>query len=160
MSTDDGRRSDPWGNPLPEEPAASGAPGAFWPADPAVPGSGAPAGAGTPGWQTAPPPGWVPPRTEGLATGALVAGIVGLVCGCIGAFGVVAGPIGVILGVLARRRIAASAGTLTGANLALAGIVLGAIGTAVSVAWIVFLALNPDTLDEIMDQLTTTTTGD
>jgi hypothetical protein len=101
-----------------------------------------------------------PPRTEGLATGALVAGIVGLVCGCIGAFGVVVGPVGVVLGVLARRRIGASGGALTGTNLATAGIVLGAIGTAISVAWIVFLLLNPDTLDEILNQLTTTTTGD
>lgn len=156
MSTDDGR-TDPWGNPLPGEPAPPATPGAFWPGGPPAPDA---TGEGAHARSPEVPLGWAPPpRTEGLATGALVAGIVGLLCGCVGAFGVVVGPIGVILGILARRRIAGSAGALTGTNLATAGIVLGAIGTAISAAWIVFLALNPETLDEILNQLTTTTTA-
>jgi hypothetical protein len=70
----------------------------------------------------------------------LVTGIVSLVlglCGCLGLVGLV----GVVLGVLARKDIAVSGGRLTGSGKATAGIVTGAIGAGIAVAWLVFVAI-------------------
>jgi len=70
----------------------------------------------------------VPPRTEALATLSLCLSIVGtlFLCCWIGAAGTIAG---VITGVIARKKIAESDGMLTGDGLALAGIIVGAVGT-------------------------------
>lgn len=67
-------------------------------------------------------PGWQPPRprTEPIAVASLVTALLGL------------GPVALVLGLVARRRIA-TRGT-RGRGLAIAGIVLGALGT---VAWVV-----------------------
>jgi Domain of unknown function (DUF4190) len=67
-------------------------------------------------------------RTEGKAIASLVCGIVGFII-----LGVVLGVVAIVLGVRARRVIAASAGALKGAGLAMAGIVLGVVDIIVGI---------------------------
>jgi hypothetical protein len=97
-------------------------------------------------------------RNEGTATGALVGGILALLCGVAGGAGVVIGPVAVVLGLTARRRIRQAPGALKGDGLAVAGIVMGIVGAVISIVWILVLVANPDLVEEIRDRLTTTTT--
>ena len=78
------------------------------------------------GTQTTPPA--VPPKTSPLAIWSLVLGILSLTC-----FYILAAIPAVICGHVARSRIKHSAGTLTGDGLALAGMITGYIGVALSV---------------------------
>lgn len=100
-----------------------------------------PPGYGPPGYG---PPGYGPyagpPQGSPKALWAMVTGIAGLVlglCGCLGLVGLG----GVVLGMLARRDIAASNGRLTGKGKATAGIVTGGIGAGIAVAWLVFVTI-------------------
>ena len=74
-------------------------------------------------------PGWQPPRprTEPTAVAALVTGVLAL------------GPVALVLGLVARRRVARR-GT-RGGGLAVAGIVLGALGTLAWVAVVLVVLL-------------------
>lgn len=68
-----------------------------------------------------------PPKTEGLATTSLVLGILSVTCVyCVG------GIPAIICGHIARGRIAQSNGTLTGAGLALAGLIMGYLSIVIS----------------------------
>jgi hypothetical protein len=81
----------------------------------------------------------VQPRTDGLAAGALVASIAGilLTCFCVGIAGGIAG---IIMGNVARRRIRASNGMLLGDGLAVAAIIVGAINVLLTVIWFIYIA--------------------
>jgi len=68
-----------------------------------------------------------PPRTDGLATTSFVLGLLGLFC----VLGPFAGIPAIICGHLAGRRVSASGGTLGGGGIALAGFILGCVGTLV-----------------------------
>jgi hypothetical protein len=149
--------TDPWGNPLPERPTApipppdGGAPGAWWPGGPAGPDPEGP----TPGGPYGAGP---PARVEGMANGALVAGVLSLMCGLLGVGSLLVGPIAVLVGLFARRRIDASGGALTGRNRAVAGLVLGIVGTLISLVWLFVVIANPDLVQDLIDRLDTTTT--
>ena len=67
-------------------------------------------------------------KTEGYATAALIAGIVGLVIPFVGV-------LAIIFGSSARQRIADSRGALTGEGMATAGLVLGILNCLGSVLW-------------------------
>ncbi|MCG2801380.1 MAG: DUF4190 domain-containing protein [Cellulomonas sp.] len=99
---------------------------------PGAPGYGAPGygttGYGTPGYGD---PYGAPPKTNGLAIAALVLGIAGFFCG-------ITGIIGVVLGIVALNQI--RSGRDTGRGLAIAGIITGAISTALAVLGIVLAA--------------------
>jgi hypothetical protein len=105
------------------------------------PQQGAPAAA--PGYPAA-QPGYgyaTAPKTNGLAIASLVVSLV--VCG----IGSIAG---VIMGHIARRQIRESGGTQTGDGLALAGIIIGYIGLALAVLYVIFIIIavaNSDTDD-------------
>ena len=105
------------------------------------------------GFTPSPPPpgGYVPPapvgytgaavagpRTDGLAIGALIAGILSLVCFWPLCLGIILGPAAAIMGFISRQRIAASGGTVTGGGLALGGLIVGIIGFIASAAWAIF----------------------
>jgi len=79
--------------------------------------------------------GYAGARTDGLAIGALICGILSLVCAWPFCLGIALGPAGAIMGYISRNRIAASGGALAGGGLALAGLVLGIIGFLASAAW-------------------------
>jgi hypothetical protein len=68
------------------------------------------------------PPQAAPPHRSGLAVASLVCGIAGL---CTGGL---AGIAGIVLGIIALRRIKASRGALSGRGVAIAGIIVGVIG--------------------------------
>jgi hypothetical protein len=71
-------------------------------------------------------------RTDGLAIGALIFGILSLVCS-VGCLGVLLGPAAAITGFISRQRVTASGGTLGGGGYALAGMILGIVGFVASV---------------------------
>jgi len=86
--------------------------------------------------------------------GALVCAIVGLLC-----LGIVLEPVALVLGLLARKRIRESNGTLTGEGLATAAIVIGIVGLVLAIISFVWLAANPDAIDDLLSGFTTTTGG-
>lgn len=126
--------------PQPPQPTAQPYPGQPYPAQP-YPGQPYPA----------------LPRNDGRAITSLVLGITSLACA--GYLGIILAVPAVVFGVRARRTIAASNGWRRGDGMAVAGIVLGIIGIVISVVSIVFLLLNPNFLQDILDRLTTTTTS-
>jgi len=71
--------------------------------------------------------------TNGLAIGALVASVAGLLCG----IGLI---VGLVLGYIAKNQIDQSGGTQQGRGLAVAAIIIGWIGVAITV--IVVLAVS------------------
>jgi hypothetical protein len=117
-----------------------------------------PAAPVNPAWPAAPPPQIAMPKNSGAAIASLVLGITSLTCS--GYLGFVLAPLAVIFGVRARRTIAASNGWRRGDGMAVAGIVLGIIGIAISVIYLVFILRNPNFVQDILDRLTTTTTVD
>lgn len=80
-----------------------------------------------------------PRQTSGKAIASLVTGLVGLITLCCGFF-VISSIVGVVLGVLARRDIRASNGTLGGGGMALTGIISGAVGIVAVVVWLALVA--------------------
>jgi hypothetical protein len=98
-----------------------------------------------------------PAKRDGGSTGALVLGILSLLCA--GIFGMAFGVGAIVTGLLSRRRIRASGGMLSGEGTATTGLVLGILGLIVSTIAFVYLTfVNPDALSELLDQLETTTT--
>jgi hypothetical protein len=86
--------------------------------------------------------GFPAPRNDGLAVASMVTSIAGIVLAfCCAVF--VAGCIaGIIMGAISRKRIRESNGMLTGDGMALAGIIVGAVGTALYVAFfVIYIAL-------------------
>ncbi|OUC76649.1 hypothetical protein CA982_21275 [Gordonia lacunae] len=67
--------------------------------------------------------------------GALVASLLGLLCSGIG------GIIGLVLGIVARKQIAASGGRQTGDGVALTAIIIGAFILVVWIAYWLVIAL-------------------
>ncbi|MBC7290107.1 MAG: DUF4190 domain-containing protein [Actinotalea sp.] len=81
-----------------------------------------------------PPPEWTPPpRTNPLAVTALVVGILGLLV-----FPLVLSPVALVLGIVGVLQVRRTGEQGTG--LAVAGIVLGAVGTLVSLALVALFA--------------------
>lgn len=73
------------------------------------------------------------PQREKGASRALILGIVSFFC-----LPIVFGPAAIHEGTKARKAIAQSGGMLTGDGLALAGVILGAIGLIVGSAWTIY----------------------
>jgi hypothetical protein len=99
----------------------------------------------------------VQPKRDGGAIGALVCGIISITCA--GFLGIILGPVALILGSISRRRIRDSQGRLSGEGMATWAIVLGVIGIIASIVYLVFLAANPNFVQDMLDRFTTTTTG-
>ena len=72
------------------------------------------------------------PEQDTMAIVSLVLGLVGLIC-CLG----VLSPVALVLGIMSRGKIRTSAGALRGEGLALAGIILGAVG----ILWLVIVII-------------------
>jgi hypothetical protein len=78
------------------------------------------------GWNGVPRP----PHVDGMAIAALLCGAGGLMC-------LLAPILGIVFGFIARSRICKANGELTGAGLAVAGIVVSSLMAAVSVTFLV-----------------------
>ena len=98
----------------------------------APPATGAYQPYGTPAYQA--------PTTNGMA-------IASLVCGCLGFVTCISGIVAIILGHIARKQIRESGGTQQGDGMALAGLILGYIMTALLLAYIVFIIVAVATTD-------------
>ncbi|MGP9018249.1 DUF4190 domain-containing protein [Streptomyces sp. BR1] len=124
-----------WAGPVPPPPTAPGGPGQ------AVPGSyGYPAYPGYPDYPgySYGHPGWtgMGAPLNGFGTTAMVLGILSIVLFCLWGLGIILGILALIFGFLGRGR--AKRGQSTNGGQSLAGIILGAVGIAVSA---VFLGL-------------------
>lgn len=125
------------GTPPPPPPPPPGAPGTppayggYPPPDqygqpPAYPPPGAPGGYGGP----------ATPKSNVLAIVSLVTGILGVLCCGSAVFSVAA----LVCGFLGRKQIEESAGTQKGSGMALAGLILGAVGVVLAVIYWILLA--------------------
>ncbi|WP_334141985.1 DUF4190 domain-containing protein [Rhabdothermincola sp.] len=85
------------------------------------------------------PPTPRPAQIEGLAIASFVVALVGLVMLCMYGLGVVACIAAIPLAITARGRINESNGALTGEGFATAGLIIGAIGTALGVLGLILL---------------------
>jgi hypothetical protein len=82
-----------------------------------------------PGYPGAPYGYAAPPPNDGGATAAMIVGIVSLVLACGYGIGLLGAPVALVMGRRSMKRIDASQGTLGGRGMALAGFVMGIIGT-------------------------------
>lgn len=89
---------------------------------------------GQPGYGYAP----AGPKQDGMAIASLVSSVLGvlLICCWIGVAGCIAGA---VMGFLSRKRIQESNGALTGEGLALAGIIVGGVGCALFLLWLILI---------------------
>ena len=83
----------------------------------------------------------VAPPTDGMALGAMITGIAALVMSCAYGVGLLASPVALVLGKISMNRIDRSEGRLGGRGMAVAGFVLGIIGTVLLVLAIVVLVI-------------------
>uniref|UniRef100_UPI0006256358 DUF4190 domain-containing protein n=1 Tax=Streptomyces odonnellii TaxID=1417980 RepID=UPI0006256358 len=147
----------PYGYPgSPPQPA----PGAQQSASPygTTPGYGYPAAdysapgypaAGYPGYGST---GWQPGPSNGMGITAMVLGIISVVVFCIWGIGIILGVLALVFGIIGRRKV--RRGQATNGGMALAGIVLGAIGAVISAAFLGFLIwaiANGENLDSTTD---------
>jgi Domain of unknown function (DUF4190) len=79
--------------------------------------------------------GYAAPRTDGLAIGSLITGILSLICFWPFCLGILLGPAAAIMGFISRQRVSASGGAVGGGGLALAGMILGVVGFLASAGW-------------------------
>jgi hypothetical protein len=89
-----------------------------------------------------------PQQNEGLATAAMIVGIVSLVLACGYGIGLLGSPVALFMGRAAKKRIDRSNGTLGGRGMAQAGFILGIVGTVflllaiIAVVVIIIVAVN------------------
>ncbi|MEX0170263.1 DUF4190 domain-containing protein [Streptomyces sp. LMG1-1-1.1] len=127
---------DAYGYP-PATPGAYGYPAApapqpVAPTAPAVSGYGYPgygSGYGQPGWQQSP--------SNGMGTTAMVLGIIAVAGFCMYGLGMILGILALIFGVIGLKKV--NRGEATNRGMAIAGIVLGSIGTVVSAVFLGFI---------------------
>jgi hypothetical protein len=133
------------------QPPAYGQPAYGQPQPPAYgqqpPGYGQPAYGASPYGGYAYPTGPVGPRTEGMATAALVCGIVAIPTVFCWGLGVILAVVAIVLGFIARGRINKSDGMLTGSGMALAGIITGVVALIVLFGFVVFFVWLGSTLE-------------
>jgi hypothetical protein len=124
------------------------------PPPPQAPQAGAPSPASTSAWLNVPPgqtqyppqqayppqaqqySGQYQPQTDGKATASLILGILSILC-----FGLLTGLPAIILGHISRGNIEQSRGRLTGAGMALAGLILGYVSIVSTILIIAALVI-------------------
>ncbi|MEU8622611.1 DUF4190 domain-containing protein [Streptomyces sp. NPDC048623] len=143
------------GAELPPPPAAPGG-GFGYPTTPSVPSAMPTPAAGTPGYGYPPAspvpapspypgygagysgqPGWGQQPSNGLGTAAMVLGIIAVAGFCAYGLGSILGILALIFGVIGLKK--ANRGEATNRGMAIAGIVLGAIGTVISAVFLGFI---------------------
>lgn len=128
MTTPDQPTPEPYGTPPPGYAAAP--PPGYGQGYPPGYGQGYPPAYGQPAY----PYGYGPVRRNGLGTAALVCGVIAIVmCWTVG-LGIILGVLGIVFGIIGRQR--ATRGEATNGGAALAGLVTGAIGLALGIAFI------------------------
>jgi len=146
-----GHWEQPPGTPAPPPPPGYGSPGYGGPGAPPMP---------PPGWPQQPPPGtgwdapgygnWAPQRRNGLGTAALVLGILALPAVFTVVGGLILGILALTFGLVGRGRVKRREADNGGS--AIAGIVLGSIATALSVAVVVFVVWAVNDIQDCIDE--------
>jgi len=70
---------------------------------------------------------------------SLITACVAVVLGCLCGIGWLGSPVAVGLGFMGRKKITESGGQLDGDGLALAGMIVGGVGTAFFLLWLAFI---------------------
>ncbi|GAA2817550.1 DUF4190 domain-containing protein [Streptomyces showdoensis] len=105
-----------------------GAPSYGYPPASPYPAYGQP-GYGQPGWQQAP--------SNGMGTTSMVLGIIAVAGFCMYGLGIVLGVLALVFGIIGLKKV--NRGEATNRGMAIAGVVLGAIGTLVSAVFLGFI---------------------
>jgi hypothetical protein len=116
-----------WYPPAPQQPPAP-------PAPPAPPTFQAP---GSPPAYNAP----AGPKNDGMSIAALVCGISGLATLVLCGIGIVPAILGVIFGIIGKKKVEQSGGALQGRGMALAGAICGAVAVGLFLIWLVLLII-------------------
>ncbi|MFG3509869.1 DUF4190 domain-containing protein [Streptomyces sp. NPDC047821] len=131
------------GGELPPPPVAPGGPAQAPPGPYGYPGPAPATGTygygypGYPGYSAYGQPGWAPAPANGMGITALVLGIIAVVLFCFWGLGIILGVLALIFGVIGRKK--AQRGEANNHGMALAGIILGAVGIVISGAFLAFL---------------------
>ena len=116
-----------WYPPAPQQPPAP-------PAPPAPPTFQAP---GSPPAYNAP----AGPKNDGMSIAALVCGISGLATLVLCGIGIVPAILGVVFGMIGKKKVEQSGGALQGRGMALAGAICGAVAVGLFLIWLVLLII-------------------
>ncbi|MFF8379168.1 DUF4190 domain-containing protein [Streptomyces sp. NPDC015661] len=155
------------GGDVPPPPVAPGGPAAtpgygYPAATPPAGGYGYPAatptpatsGYGYPGYGQTGQPGWQQAPSNGMGTTAMVLGIIAVAGFCMYGLGVILGVLALIFGIIGLKKV--GRGEATNRGMAIAGIVLGSIGTLVSAVFLGFIiwaiAQDSSSFDEGYDE--------
>lgn len=80
-------------------------------------------------------------RPGPMAIGALICGILSLLCSWIPVVGFVLSVAAIVLGIIEVKRIGRGEGSAKGKGMALAGIILGAVGIVFGIIWIAVVGI-------------------
>lgn len=80
-------------------------------------------------------------RPGPMAIGALICGILSLLCSWIPVVGFVLSVAAIVLGIIEVKRIGRGKGSAKGKGMALAGIILGAVGIVFGIIWIAVVGI-------------------
>ena len=116
-----------WYPPAPQQPPAPPAP----PAPPTFQAPGAPQAYNAPAG----------PKNDGLSIAALVCGISGLATLVLCGIGIVPAILGVVFGIIGKKKVEQSGGALQGRGMALAGAICGAVAIGLFLIWLVLLII-------------------
>lgn len=116
-----------WYPPAPQQPPAPPAP----PAPPTFQAPGAPQAYNAPAG----------PKNDGLSIAALVCGISGLATLVLCGIGIVPAILGVVFGIIGKKKVEQSGGALQGRGMALAGAICGAVAIGLVLIWLVLLII-------------------
>ena len=91
------------------------------------------------------PPAYYPqatgPKNDGMSIAALVCGISGLATLVLCGIGIVPAILGVIFGIIGKKKVEESGGALQGRGMALAGAICGAVAIGLFLIWLVLVLL-------------------
>ncbi|MFF1511080.1 DUF4190 domain-containing protein [Streptomyces sp. NPDC058326] len=120
-------------------PAGGTSGGYGYPAAPTPPVTAASSGYGYPGYPSSygGQPGWQQSPSNGMGTASMVLGIVAVAGFCLYGLGAILGILALIFGIIGLKK--AGRGEATNRGMALAGVILGAIGTLVSAVFLGFV---------------------
>ena len=98
---------------------------------------------GPPGYGAPQPAYYAPvgPKNDGMSIAALVCGISGLATLVLCGIGIVPAILGVIFGIIGKKKVEQSGGALQGRGMALAGAICGAVAIGLFLIWLVLVII-------------------
>jgi hypothetical protein len=81
------------------------------------------------------------PKNDGMSIAALVCGISGLATLVLCGIGIVPAILGVVFGIIGKKKVEQSGGALQGRGMALAGAICGAVAIGLFLIWLVLVVI-------------------